>query len=175
MAITKAQKHELVQDYADLLSRSNGVILANNLGLPVAEMSELREQIREAGGECHVTKNRLTRIALQQVGLPDPDEMLIGPTVTGFATEDLTQIAKAIVAFSEDNERLTIKGGLMGQQVLGREDVIALAKLPPMPIQRAQLVGLISAPATRIAGALAGSLRQVVNVLREYSESEAVA
>lgn len=172
MAITKKRKRELVESYAELLSRSHGVILTDNLGLNVAEMTELRRQISEAGGECHVTKNRLTHLALSKAGLPEMDKILIGPTLTSFAVEDLPQVAKVIVNFAKDNDLLTIKGGLMDQQVLDREEVKVLAELPPLPVQRSQLLGLINTPATSIAGALSGGIRQVLTILKARTNSE---
>jgi large subunit ribosomal protein L10 len=98
--------------------------------------------------------------------------MLVGPTVASFALDDLPQVAKAIVTFGKSNDLLTIKGGLMGDKVLEPNEVRELAKLPTLPIQRAQMIGLISAPATNITGALAGNLRQVLNVLRAYADGE---
>ena len=172
MPITKEQKREVVQMYADLLNRSEGVILNDNLGLSVAEMTELRAQIREAGGECHVIKNRLARLALEQVGMPQPDDLLTGPIVVGFAIEDLPKVAKAIAEFTDENDLLKIKGGLMGQHIMDQNEVRVLSKLPPLPVQRAQLMGLINTPAIRIAGLLYTSLRQILNVFQAHADSD---
>lgn len=171
MAISKKRKEELVEQYTDLLQRSRGVVMTENLGLSVAEITELRSKIREAEGEYHVTKNTLTRLALQNVGYAVPDELLLGSTVVGFAFESMPAMAKAIVDFAKDNNRLRVKGGLLGDKALSDKDIVALADLPPLPVLRAQLLGLINTPATRIAGALAGSVRQVVNVINAYAET----
>ncbi len=172
LAITKEKKNELVEQYTELLKKSAGVVLTENLGLSVPEIQDLRNRIREAEGAYHVTKNSLTKLALQNVGYAVPEETLLGSTVIGFAFESMPGVAKTIVDFATQNDRLRVKGGLLGDTFLSDVEVKALAALPPLPVLQAQLLGLISTPATRIAGALAGSIRQVVNVLNAYSETE---
>ena len=84
-------------------------------------------------------------------------------------------VAKALSNYAKESEFVTIKGGLLGDRILTAADVEALAELPPLPIMRAQLLGLMSAPASRLAGVVAGSVRQIVNVVKAYSEKEAEA
>ncbi|MFQ5408651.1 MAG: 50S ribosomal protein L10 [Anaerolineales bacterium] len=172
MAISKEKKEELVAQYTELLQRSQGVVLTENHGLSVPQIQDLRNRVREAEGAYHVAKNTLTKLALKNASLSVPDEVLLGPTVIGFAFESMPGLAKAIVDFAKENDRLTIKGGLLGEKFLSDADVQALADLPPLPVMRAQLLGLISAPATRIAGALGGSVRQLVNVFNAYAEKD---
>ncbi|MBS60143.1 MAG: 50S ribosomal protein L10 [Anaerolineaceae bacterium] len=172
MAISKQKKQELVEAYTDLLQRSQGVIWLNNKGLSVSEIFELRSSIREAEGKCKVTKNRLTRLALQNAGLPTMDEVLTGPTITGFALGEIPAVAKAIADFAKENDSVEIKGGLMGTEILSADELTTLANLPPLEILQAQLLGLINAPARQIAGTLSSSVRQVINVVNAYSDSE---
>ena len=172
MAISKQKKQELVEAYTDLLQRSQGVIWLNNKGLSVSEIFELRSSIREAEGKCQVTKNRLTRLALQNAGLPEMDEVLTGPTITGFALGEIPAVAKAIADFAQENDSVEIKGGLMGTEILSADELTTLANLPPLEVLQAKLLGLINAPAQQIAGTLSSSVRQVVNVVNAYSDSE---
>lgn len=172
MAISKQKKQELVDTYTDLLQRSQGVIWLNNKGLSVPEMFELRNRIREVEGKCKVTKNRLTRLALQNAGLPEMDEVLTGPTITGFALGDIPAVAKAIAEFAKDNDAVEIKGGLMGSEQLSAQELNTLADLPPLQVLQSQLLGLINIPAQQLAGTLSSSIRQVVNVVNAYSKSE---
>ena len=173
MALTKERKSELVDVYTGMFEKCQGVIFADNKGLSVADMTQLRKKIRAAEGECRITKNRLVRIALGKAGLPTPPELLVGATVAGFAYGNLPGVAKVIADFAKDHERLLVRGGLLGNTVLNAVQVKALAELPPLPVVRAQFLGLLSAPATRIVGALAGSVRQIVNVVKAYADKDA--
>jgi len=172
MAISKQKKQELVDIYTDLLQRSQGVIWLNNKGLSVSEIFELRNKVREVEGQCKVTKNRLTRLALQKAGLPEMEEVLTGPTITSFALGDIPAVAKAIAEFAKENDAVEIKGGLMGTEQLSAQELNTLATLPPLQVLQAQLLGLINTPARQFVGTLSSSVRQVVNVVHAYSESE---
>ena len=173
MALTKERKSELVKEYRELFSKSQALVLANYRGLPMSELSALRGKVREVNGEFHVTKNSLTAIALREAGLPAPGEFFDGPTAFGFAFGDPPSVAKAIVDFAKDSQFVKIKGGLLGDRVLTSKDVEALAALPPLPVLQARLLGLISAPASRLAGVVAGGVRQIVNVVKAYAEKDA--
>jgi large subunit ribosomal protein L10 len=173
LALTKERKSELVKEYRELFSKSQALVLANYRGLPMGELSALRGKVREANGEFHITKNSLTAIALKEAGLPAPGEFFEGPTAIGFAFGDAPAVAKAIVDFAKDSQFVTVKGGLLGDRVLTSQDVEALASLPPLPVLRAQLLGLISAPASRLAGVVAGGVRQIVNVVKAYADQDA--
>jgi len=93
----------------------------------------------------------------------------------GFAFNDVAAVAKAIADFVKDSEFVKMKGGVMGGKLLSAKQVESLAALPPLPVVRAQLLGLINAPATRLTGVIAGGVRQVVNVVKAYSEKQAPA
>jgi large subunit ribosomal protein L10 len=136
-------------------------------------MGPLRAKVREAAGELHVVKNSLARLALQRAGLSVPDPLFTQTTAIGFAFKDVPGVAKALTTFARESEFVKIKGGLLGPKVLTVPEVEALAELPPLPVVRAQLLGLISAPASRLSGVIASGVRQVVNVVKAYSEKEA--
>jgi large subunit ribosomal protein L10 len=175
LAITREQKEQLVSEYKDLLSRNKVIILTHYKGLTVPQMESLRAQVRETGGEYQVVKNTLVKMAFDDVGLPQPEGSLEGPTAIGATSEDLPALAKAIVDLSKDVEVFQVKAAIIDGEIYEKAEVIRLAELPPLPVLRAQLLGLLQTPAQNIAGVLAGSMRQVVNVLNAYSEQEAAA
>ena len=172
MALTKQRKQELVEIYTELLSRSQGVVWINNKGLSVSDISTLRDRVREAEGVCRVTKNRLTRMALEESGLPITEEAISGPTLAGFSFGEIQTVAKVISDFSKENDTMEIKGGLMGTTLLTAHEVKTLANLPPLPELRATLLGLLNAPARGIATTLSSSAREVLGVLHAFKNSD---
>lgn len=172
MAISKSRKQELVAEYRRLIEAHPSLILASFAGMNVKSLDLLRRRIRESGGEFHVVKNRLMALALSERGVTLPGPVLEGSTIVGFAADDLPAVAKAMVEVARQSEALAVKGGLVDGAVYDARQVERLADLPPLPIVRAQFLGLLQAPAGRIAGALAGSVRQVMNVMKAYAESQ---
>lgn len=170
MAITKERKDELLQTYTELIKRSEGMILIEYRGLNMKGMGPLRNKVREASGELRVVKNTLALKALRDAGLTPPESLLTQTTAIGFAFSDVPGVAKALTALAKDSEFIKVKGGMLGKQVLNPKEVEALADLPPLPVLRAQLLGLISTPATRLTGVIAGGVRQVVNVVKAYAD-----
>lgn len=175
MAISKERKEELVADYLDLLSRSEAVFLTEYTGLTVKQMETLRNDVRNAQGSFSVTKNTLLIYALEQAGKPVPAELLVGQIATGFALGEVPTLAKTLVDYAKKEERLKLKGGIMGDNFLSPAQVEALASLPPLDHLRAQIIGLINAPAQNIASVLAGGVRQVVNVIDAYAKKDETA
>ncbi|RMG94690.1 MAG: 50S ribosomal protein L10 [Chloroflexi bacterium] len=172
MAISKARKEELVAQYTELINQSEAIILTEFSAMPVKVMEDLRGEVRKADGAFYVTKNTLLRLALEKANRPLPEDLLSGQTATGFALNEPPTLAKAIVNFAKDHEQVKIKGGLLGDKVLTAEDVEALAKLPTLDELRAQIIGLINAPAQNIVSVVANGVRQVVNVIDAYAKSE---
>ena len=175
MAISRKKKEELVQNYIDRLSGSEAVIITDYRGLTVSELQELRNKVREADGSFAVVKNTLAHRALTETGLSVPKDLLFGPIGIGFCGNNIPGVAKAFAEFAKKNEELAIRGGLMGAKVISADDVKNLAKLPSLDVLRAQMLGLINAPASQLVGVVAGGVRQVVNVLNAYSEKGAEA
>ena len=170
MAISRAQKEELVQNYVEQFNNSEALIITDYRGLTVSELEQLRAKIREVEGSFSIVKNTLFHRALTEAGLPTPEEMLTGPIGIGFCGQNIPGVAKAITDFASDNELMVVKGGLMGEQIIDEAAVNSLAKLPSLETLRAQLLGLINTPASQLAGVLGGGVRQVVNVINAYSE-----
>ena len=175
MAISKERKEELLKTYAELINKSEGMILVEYRGLNMKGMGPLRGKVREASGELHVVKNTLAQMALQSAGRTAPAELFAQTTAIGFAFSDVAGVAKALTNYAKDNEFVKVKGALLGGQVLTIKEVQALAELPPLPVVRGQLLGLLSAPASRLTGVVAGGVRQIINVVKAYSEKEGEA
>ena len=172
MPVTRQRKDELVQAYREWLEGSHGLVLTSYSGMSVRALEDLRRKVRETGGEYHVIKNRLMALALRQAGMEVPADALEGTTAIGFAGEDVSGMLKAIVETARQAEALKVKAALLEGRLYQANQVQRLAELPPLPVVRGQLLGLLQAPATRVAGALAGSVRQMVNVVKAYSETQ---
>lgn len=175
MAISKARKEELVAQYKDLIEQSRAIFLAEYSGMSVKQMEALRKEVRNANGVFYVTKNTLLETALRQAERPVPEAFLTGSTAAGFAIEEVPSLAKALVDYAEKEDTLSIKGGILGNDLLSFEQVEALAKLPTLDQLRAQLIGLIHAPAQGVVSALTNGVRQVINVVDAYAKSEETA
>ncbi len=180
MAISKARKDELLAQYTDLVEKSEAIFFAEYAGMSVKAMDQLRNEVYDAEGAFHVTKNTLLKLALSNKDYSLPEDMLLGQLASGFALGEAPTLAKAIVDFAKKEDNLTLKGGFMGGELLTAEQVEALAKLPSLDQLRGQLIGLISAPAQGVVSAVTNGVRQVLNVLDAYvkesgEEAEAAA
>jgi large subunit ribosomal protein L10 len=131
--------------------------------------------VRNVDGAFHVTKNSLLRLALERSGRPIPESLFLGQTAAGFALGELPAMAKTLVDFSEDVESFRLKGGLMQSNLLSTEEIEALAKLPSLNELRAQIIGLISAPAQNVTSTVANGVRQLMNVVNAYATQEETA
>jgi large subunit ribosomal protein L10 len=172
LAISREKKEELISTYVEQLNNSDAVIITDYRGLTVTELQELRAEIRKAEGSFSVIKNTLAKRALADAGLPAIDDLLIGPVGMGFCHQNVPGVAKAITNYAKDNETLEVKGGLMGEQLLDEATINNLATLPSLEVLRAQLLGLLNAPATQLTGVIAGGVRQLVNVVHAYADTE---
>ena len=162
--MNRNEKAELIETLQSTLSEATAVVVTHQTGLTVAESSDLRGRMREAGAGFKVTKNRLTKIALQGTKYEDITDLFTGPTAMG-TSADPVSAAKTLVAFAKENDKLTIVGGALDGKVLDNAGVEALAKLPSLDELRASLVGLLNAPATkvaRVAQAPAAKLARVI-------------
>ncbi len=175
MAITKERKKELVAEYGEWISQSRILIITEYKGLTMKQLDELRRKIREVGGEFHIAKNTLGKLAVENAGLPLPAGFFEGSTAIGFTYEDAPAMAKAVNEFARISEFLKVKGGYLGQNPVSADQIKALAELPPLPVVRAQLMGTILAPASQLARTLAEPGRQLAAVLKAYADKQAAA
>ena len=175
MALSKKRKNEVLAQYETWLKEGKAVVLAEYTGLNMPAIDQLRVKVREAGGEFHVIKNTLGKRAFESAGLEAPDEYFIGSTAMGIAFEDAPGLAKAIVDFSKESEFVQIKGGFMGAEHMTGDQVKMMANLPPLPVVRAQLLGVLSAPGTKLVTLLAEPGRQLAQVIKAYADQSAEA
>lgn len=173
MAITKERKQQLVQQYVDWLDRSQAMIVAQYTGLRMKDIDALRARIREMGGEFHIVKNTLGSVAFKSAGLDLPAGLLEGSTAVIFAFRDAPETVKAVTDFARTSEFVKIKGGYLEKRPINVEEVKALADLPPLPVVRAQLLGMLSAPASKLVRTLAEPARSLASVMQAYSEKDA--
>lgn len=170
LPLTREEKEDLVAKYTEKLQSSRALLVTDYRGLNTTEITKLRRQVSEADAEFMVIKNRLFRLAMKDVGLDIPEDFLMGPVAAGFCYGDVPPVAKALTDFAEDTEILVVRGGLLDENFLSEAEITALANLPSMDVLRAQLLGLLQAPMSNIAGVMASSVRQMVNLLAAYGE-----
>ena len=169
----RAQKERLVADLNKTFQDMALVVVTRQTGLTVAEATDLRRRIRAAGASFKVTKNRLTKLALEGTKFKGLDELLTGPTAMAFSVDPVAA-AKIAVEFADKNKKLVIVGGALGDQMLDVAGVNALAKLPSLDELRGKLVGLLQAPATKLAGVTQAPAGQLARVFSAYaSQNEA--
>lgn len=172
MAKTRELKNEMMAQYEGWLKRSQAMIVTEYLGLTMKDMDALRAKIREAGGEFHIVKNTLGRQTWEKAGVKFPPELLEGSTAVAYAFTDPPAVAKAMLDFAKSNDKVKIKGGVLDLKAMSAEGVKSLADLPPLPIMRAQLLGTILAPASKLVRTLAEPGRQVAAVIKAYSDRD---
>ena len=168
----RAEKRECVAQLEDVFSASASVVVAHYAGLTVADMTELRSNMREAGVTVKVAKNRLVKIALQGSEAEGMSEFMTGQTVLAYADDPVTA-PKVMADYAKKNDKLVLLGGAMGATVLDANGVKALAELPSLDELRGKLVGLIQAPAQKLASVTQAPASQLARVLNAYATKEA--
>jgi large subunit ribosomal protein L10 len=170
--VERAQKQKVVETLAVALAETSCVVVTHQTGLTVAEATQLRRQVRGAGAEFRVTKNSLARRALAGTRFEPLAPMFAGPTAIAYS-RDPVAAAKVIVEFANRNDKLTIVGGGLAGQPFDAAGVRNLASLPSLDELRAKLIGLVAAPATRLATALQAPGAQLARVLAARAEASA--
>ena len=168
----RSQKTDAVAQLNDVFNEAGVVVVTRNLGLTVAESTDLRAKMREAGATYQVAKNRLAKIALKDTDYAGIEEYLSGPTALAYS-EDPVAAAKAVVEFAKTNDRLEVVGGSMGSQVLDEAGVRSLASMPSLDELRGKLVGLVNAPATKIAQVVNAPANKLARVFGAYAAKDA--
>lgn len=168
----RTQKTEVVSELNARFGEVGVVVVTRNLGLTVAQSTELRQQMREAGASFKVTKNRLAKIALKDTDYEPLSDMLTGPVALA-SSSDPVAAAKIAVNFAKTNDRLEIVGGAMGSTMLDADGVKALASMPSLDELRAKLVGLVQAPATKLAQVTQAPAAQLARVFNAYATKDA--
>ncbi|MEQ1538512.1 MAG: 50S ribosomal protein L10 [Sphingorhabdus sp.] len=170
--MNRSEKTDAVAVLNATFNESAVVVVTRNLGLTVAQSTDLRNKMRDAGATYKVAKNRLTKIALADTQYAGLSDLLTGPTALA-TSGDPVAAAKVAVEFAKTNDRLEIVGGAMGDTLLDVDGVKALASLPSLDALRAKLIGLIQAPATKVAQVLVAPAGQLARVFGAYAAKEA--
>jgi len=173
-AVDRVKKEEFISDLNKTFNTASVVLIAQNSGLTVADMNELRNGMRELGAVVKVTKNRLTKIALKETPVSGLDEFLKGPTLIAYS-DDPISAPKAAVKFAKDNEKFIVLGGSMSGTMLNTNDVKSLASLPSLDELRGKIIGLITSPAAAIAQIVNAPGSQVARVINAYSDKNQAA
>jgi large subunit ribosomal protein L10 len=171
--VDRAAKAELVTTLNGVFKDTGVIVVAHYAGMTVAQMTDYRRRIKEAGGSVKVAKNRLAKLALKDTKAAGIADLLKGPTCIAYSKDPISA-AKVAVAYAKTNEKLVILGGAMGQTVLDSNGVKALAELPSLDELRAKLIGLLNAPATKIARIVKEPGAKLARVIQaKASKSEA--
>lgn len=164
----RSGKEKLVTELQETLNAANLVVITQQNGLSVAEVSDLRRKMRAAGAGFKVAKNRLAKLALTGTKHEDLGKYLKGPTAIAYSGDPIAA-AKVAVLYAKTNDKLSIVGGSMGTQTLNAQAIQALATLPSLDELRAKLLGMLQTPATRIAAVTAAPAGQLARVFGAYA------
>ena len=169
----RAEKAEAIEALKGVFADSGAVVVTHYLGLTVAEMTELRARLRKEGAKLQVVKNTLAQKALDGAAGEGGDALFAGPVAIAYGADPVSA-AKVVTQYAKENDKFTLVGGILGQStVLDEASVRSLATLPSLDQIRGQLIGLINAPATRIAGVLQAPAGQLARVFNAYATKDA--
>jgi large subunit ribosomal protein L10 len=168
----KAGKAVALEALKGVFANAGVVVVTHYSGLTVSELTDLRVKLKGQGASLKVIKNRLAKIALEGKGGDDAANLFTGPVAIAFSADPVAA-TKVVAEYAKGNEKLVLIGGIMGDVVLDQNGVKALATLPSLDQLRGTLIGLIQAPATKIAGVLAAPAGQVARVIGAYANKDA--
>lgn len=168
----RSQKAESVAQLNAVFNEVGVVVVTRNLGLTVAQSTVLRGKIREAGATYKVAKNRLAKLAAQDTPYEGIGDLLTGPTALAWSVDPVAA-AKAVVEFAKTTDKIEIVGGSLGNVVLNADGVKALASMPSLDELRAKLIGLVQAPATKLAQLSTAPAAKLARVFQAYADKDA--
>ena len=168
----RSQKADAVAVLNAVFSEVGVVVVTRNVGLTVAQSTALRGKVRDAGGTYKVAKNRLAKLAAKDTAYEGIGDLLQGPTALAWSVDPVAA-AKAVVEFAKTNDKIEIVGGAMGSVVLNADGIKALASMPSLDELRAKLIGLVQAPATKIAQLATAPAAKLARVFGAYAAKDA--
>ena len=174
MAFTKKQKGDMSAQYEKWVSNSQAIFVLTYERMNMKEIDAFRAKVRETGNEVHLVKNSLFDRALEARGYPKA-AFLEKTSLVGFAFSDPPALAKVFTDATKGSDTIAVKGGFLGKELIDGKQVKVLADLPPLPVMRATLLGVISAPATKLVRTLAEPARSVAAVIKAKSEAASTA
>jgi len=167
--MNKEQKKQYISDMTNQFDKTEAIIVTHYQGLTVSQLDDLRKRMREHGIIFKITKNRITKLALEKTKCKDISELFTGPTAVAMSEDAITS-AKILTKFSKENENLKILGGIMGSDVLDVAGVQNVATLPTLDEARAKIVGILSSPAQKIASILLAPASKIAILALEKSK-----
>ena len=167
--MNKEKKQSYISEMTTQLDKSEAVIVAHYKGLSVKQLDELRKRLREHGIIFKVTKNRITKLALEKTRCKDLANLFTGPTAVAMSEDAITS-AKILTKFSKENDNLKILGGIMGNDILDIAGIKNVATLPTLDEARAKIVGILRSPAQKVASILLAPAQKIAILSLEKSK-----
>jgi len=165
LPVSKQKKQETIAELKEMLGHGQVVILSDYRGLTAAQMSQLRNKLRPMGSKMLVAKNTLVLKSLEELGLPQPENLLQGPTALSIISGEIGPAVRAVLDFGRETDSFKVKGGLMGPRLMSVPEVQMLPQLPSPEVLRAQTLGSVVSPISGFVGVLDGAIRGLVYVL----------
>ena len=165
-----AAKAHTIDELTEQLANAKLIVLTDYRGLRVADLQDLRTNLRKSGGEIRVAKNTLTRIAAENAGITGLEPFLEGPLAIGLAFDDIVGFSKSLSDFARTSRILTIRGGVLDKNFITAEQVEAISTLPSKEVLQAKLLGLLQSPMARTVGVLSGPSRSIAYVLQARAD-----
>ncbi len=175
LALSRQKKEQVLTQYQKWVESSQAVVLVEYTGIKMKDLDAIRAKLRDTGGEFHIVKNTFARKIMEANGISIPEGYLVKSTAIAFAFKDAAATTKALTDATVKMEAIKVKGGFLGKQALSTNQVKALAELPPLPVVRAQLLGVLQAPASKLVRTLAEPARSLAYVLRANTEKAQAA
>ena len=169
--LSKEKKQIYIKEMTDQFDKSEAVIVAHYQGLTVKQLDELRKKMREHGIQFKITKNRITKLALEKTKCKDLSNLFTGPTAVAFG-EDAIMSARILSKFAKDNQNLKLIGGIMDNEVLDQAGVQNVASLPTLDEARANIVGILNASASKLISILLAHSEKMSSLSAENSETQ---
>ena len=170
----RAEKKELVATLHDVFKDTGVIVVAHYAGLTVAQMTQFRRRMKAAGGKVKVAKNRLAKLALEGTEAAGIADLFKGPTVIAYSSDPVAA-AKVTMAFAKEHDKLVILGGAMGRTVLDSQSVKALAELPSLDELRSRIIGMIQAPASKLARTIKEPSSGLARVIQAHAKEPEAA
>ncbi len=167
--MNKEKKQEYIKEMTTQFDKSESVIVAHYQGLTVSQLDDLRAKMRDHGIQFKITKNRITKLALEKTRCKELSNLFTGPTAAALSKDAITT-AKILTKFSKDNQNLKILGGIMGNDILDVAGVKNVATLPSLDEARAKIVGILRSPAQKIASILLAPASKIAILALEKSK-----
>jgi large subunit ribosomal protein L10 len=168
----RPEKSTIIEDLSQQLNQSPFLIIVDYTGMKVEHFAELRKRLAESGAECHVVKNSMLRRAMAQLEWPELGNALQGQNAMVTGPSDVCAAAKVIKSFKAEFTKPEFRGGVLDRAVLSVEQLVALAELPPKEILQAQLLGLLSSPATKLVRVLSEPAARLVRLLQAKNDKD---